>query len=75
MTSAPSVDASVVVASRNRPALLCQLVASLAATDPRPAEVILVDDASDVPVDALVHADAVPFRLRVLRNAAAVGPG
>lgn len=69
------LNASVIVATRNRPTLLQELLASLAATSPLPQEVVLVDDASDVPVGGLFQPGLQPFRLRVLRNDAAVGPG
>lgn len=69
------LNASVIVATRNRPRLLQELLASLAATSPLPQEVVLVDDASDVPVVDLFQPGSQPFRLRVLRNDAALGPG
>ena len=68
-------NASVVVASRNRPALLLDLVSSLARCDPQPLELVVVDDASDQVVDADALRDVVPFPVRVLRNDRSVGPG
>lgn len=75
MNAADHVDVSVIVASRDRPHLLRELLQSLAAARPLPSEVVLVDDASDMPVDRVVQPSALPFRLRVLRNEGAAGPG
>jgi GT2 family glycosyltransferase len=75
MKSVEHVCASVIVATRNRPQLVQELLQSLAASSPLPSEVVLVDDASDVSVERLFQPAELPFRLRILRNDAAVGPG
>lgn len=66
---------SVIVASRNRRGLLGDLLASLGACNPHPAEVVVVDDAGDEPLDQSELADGLAFRLRVVRNDRRVGPG
>lgn len=66
--------ASVVVATRDRAALLADLLASLRACDPLPAEVVIVDDGSAHPVTA-ADCGETPFRLRIVRHARSVGPG
>lgn len=68
-------DASVVVATCDRPALLHELIESLCRCDPLPAELVVVDDASRVPLDLVrLRADA-PFRIVLLRNDRRLGPG
>lgn len=66
---------SVVVATRNRRVLLVDLLTSLARCDPLPGEVVVVDDASDEPIEPGARGDGHPFRLRVVRNDCCVGPG
>ncbi len=66
---------SVIVATRNRPEMLGELVLSLAACTPLPDELVVVDDASDAPVEPSLRAMGTPFRMRVLRNERASGPG
>jgi GT2 family glycosyltransferase len=66
---------SMIVATRNRAGMLLELLESLARCAPLPDEVVVVDDGSDAPVDASLRDRDLPFRLRVLRNATATGPG
>jgi glycosyltransferase involved in cell wall biosynthesis len=68
-------DASLVVATRDRPELLRDLLASVARLDPAPGELIVVDDSSAEPIGPIVRAWTLPIRVRVLRNERAVGPG
>lgn len=65
---------SVIVASRDRPALLVDLLLSLAGATPPPAEVVIVDDGSTKPVAAQLPSRTWPFRLRTLRNESSNGP-
>jgi GT2 family glycosyltransferase len=66
---------SVIVATHDRPDLLAELVRSLGACDPRPDEMVLVDDASRSPAEHVLRDVPVPFRVKVLRNDRALGPG
>jgi glycosyltransferase involved in cell wall biosynthesis len=65
----PSVSA--VICTRNRPRLLQQALDSVLDQKLRPAEVIIVDDGSDPPVDAPVESP-IPIRIIRLRGE---GPG
>lgn len=69
------IETSVIVPTRDRPGMLAELLRSLAACSPLPDEVVIVDDASHAPVAPALPPGAVPFRMRVLRNERAVGPG
>lgn len=69
------LDASVIVATRDRPDLLADLVASLARCAPMPRELVVVDDASTRPVDEVGLRSALAIRVRVVRNERSVGPG
>lgn len=65
-----ALDFSIVVATRNRPEQLAQLLRSLGALD-YPAdrfEVIVVDDGSDLPLDAAVGAAPAQLRLTTIRR-------
>ena len=67
MAAGDATDASavtVVVPTRDRPELLAQCLDALLATDPRPAEVVVVDSASR---DPAAVAPAVARGVRVLR--------
>lgn len=75
MSKAGQLNVSVIVATRDRPRLLGDLLASLASCRPTPMEVVVVDDGSAVPVSSGCLGRTLPFRLRVLRNERAVGPG
>lgn len=69
------MNISVVVATRDRPALLARCLDALVAQELPPDEIILVDDASREPLDDLLahYTDRLP--LRVLRNDRPGGPG
>ena len=69
------LDASVVVATRNRLDLLQDLVRSLAVCLPLPRELVIVDDASDIPIDAGFFPGGDQLRIRILRNDRCLGPG
>ncbi len=69
------LDASIITATKDRPALLLDLVESLARLNPAPLELVLIDDASATPVDAARLQARLPFRLVVHRNEQNVGPG
>jgi glycosyltransferase involved in cell wall biosynthesis len=71
----PPLSISVIVPTKNRVGSLLELLQSLAQCDPPPDEVIVVDDGSDVRLDAVELQKAVPFRLHLLRNDPSVGPG
>lgn len=58
---------SVVIATRNRPAELCRTLSRLAQLHP-PPPVIVVDNASDPPVDWLHRHPAAPDVVRLPRN-------
>ncbi|MFE2284671.1 glycosyltransferase family 2 protein [Streptomyces sp. NPDC059443] len=63
---------SIVIATRNRPSDVERLLTAIAACDTGTVhEVLLVDDASDVPLRA--DASEHPFPVRVLRNARRLG--
>lgn len=66
---------SVVIPTHNRPELLRRAVASVLVALPEGAEILVVDDASDLPADQvlgdLVRAGA---SLRIIRNRASLGP-
>lgn len=68
-------NVSVIVATRNRRALLGDLLTSIARCDPLPAEVVVVDDASADALDQAALAAVLPVRLRLVRNDRCVGPG
>ena len=70
----PCSATSVIVASRDRPELLWDLLLSLARATPPPAEVVIADDASTRPVAAQLPSRIWPFRLRILRNDSSNGP-
>ena len=70
-----TLDAAVVVPTRNRHSLLLDLLSSLRHLDPVPAEVVVVDDASASPVTSPVISADYPFHLKVLRNQLCIGPG
>jgi GT2 family glycosyltransferase len=72
---APLLDASVIVATRDRHDLLADLVSSLAQSAALPRELIVVDDGSVRPVDENQLRTSLPFRVRVVRNERSVGPG
>lgn len=59
---------SVIVATRDRPQLLKDLLSSLAACAPRPSEVIVVDDASSSPAEPVAAEFGGCFRARCIRN-------
>ena len=65
----------MVVPTHNRIGLLRELIDGLARCDPAPDEVVVVDDGSSEPVENALGTNGVPFRLRVLRNDTALGPG
>jgi len=74
-TSTPTPDSmtsrvTVGIVTKNRPASLRECLESLAVLGDVLADVIVIDDTSDVPIDsALVHLpEAVAGRLRVLRH-------
>lgn len=73
-TSHCLASASVIVASRDRPGLLLDLLVSLAKTTPFPGEVVIVDDGSVTPIASHLPSRNWPFRLLVLRNESANGP-
>lgn len=68
-------DAAVVVATRDRRDLLVDLLDSMAQLDPLPAELVLVDDGSTIPISRWLIPDSLPFRTRIVRNEVSVGPG
>ncbi len=71
--SAPA-PVSVLIATRHRPEALRRALASIAAQACAPAEVLVLDNASDAPLDAAcLSAGAAP--VRVLRVAAPLGVG
>ncbi len=72
---APALDASVIVATRDRHDLLADLVSSLAQSAVLPRELIVVDDGSVRPVDEHQLRRSLPVRVRVVRNERSVGPG
>jgi glycosyltransferase involved in cell wall biosynthesis len=65
MAPAPSL-VSVIIITRNRPELFKRAMASIAAQDYRPIEVIVVDNVSDVPVTV----EPGDLSLKIHRNAA-----
>jgi GT2 family glycosyltransferase len=67
-------SASVIVASRDRPTLLRELLASLAKTTPLPGEVVIADDGSVTPIASYLPSRTWPFRLHILRNESSHGP-
>lgn len=67
-------DASVIVATKDRPELLMELLRSLSACAPLPAEVVLADDGSAQPVAQVVERLSWPFPVRVVRSERAFGP-
>lgn len=64
---------SVVVPTLNRPALLLETLASLLRQTHPPCEIIVVDDGSDPPVDAVALRAKFGERVRVLRNLCSQG--
>lgn len=70
----PLGSTSVIVATRDRPQLLKDLLSSLAACSPRPSEVIVVDDASSSPAEPVVEEFSGCFRARCIRNTRRSGP-
>jgi GT2 family glycosyltransferase len=66
--------ASVIVATRDRPELLRDLLDSLMNCSPRPGEVIVVDDASSRQVSPIVDSYQPFFRVRCIRNSRRIGP-
>jgi glycosyltransferase involved in cell wall biosynthesis len=67
MSAASLPDVSVVIPARNRAPLLERAIASVAAQEAVCTEVIVVDDASDPPLEALL-AEKLRRRIRLLRN-------
>jgi GT2 family glycosyltransferase len=55
--------------------MLAELLGTLEDCEPPPDEVIVVDDASEVPAEQTLSGRTWPFRLEVLRNDEAQGPG
>lgn len=68
-----SNDSSVIVASRNRIKSLKNLMESLRDIEPKPLELIIVDDASDNPIEETLDID-VDFRVKIFRNNSQMGP-
>ncbi|NKC34611.1 glycosyltransferase family A protein [Falsiroseomonas selenitidurans] len=65
---------AVVVRTCNEAPRLALTLASLAAQDPRPEEVVVVDDGSTDETPAVLAAAAAALKLRVLRHASPQGP-
>lgn len=70
-----TLDAAVVVPTRNRHSLLLDLLTSLNHLDPLPAEVVIVDDASKHSVADILRTETYGFCLKILRNERCIGPG
>lgn len=68
-------DVSVIVATRNRRELLGELIESILACDPQPAEVVVVDDGSETPLQSESLPVHRSIRLHVVRSESSVGPG
>src|SRR5687767_12512112 len=68
------LDASVIVATKDRPDLLLDLVRILATPRPFPREIIVVGAGSRAAVGPEALASLVPFRVRVIRNESTLGP-
>jgi glycosyltransferase involved in cell wall biosynthesis len=66
MSPIPAV--SVILPTHNRPHLLGEALASLIAQKERRWEAIIVDDASDIPVDISPYSDRLDGRARVVRH-------
>jgi glycosyltransferase involved in cell wall biosynthesis len=69
MAAEPSIDLSVLIASKDRREMLRRCLETLVAqtADPRSFEVVVVDDGSSDGTAAMVEALTTPFALRVLR--------
>lgn len=65
---------SIIIPTRNRPSLLLRAVSSALAGLPRKAEIVVVDDASDIPAGQVLK-DALCERIRVVRNDVPPGGG
>ena len=66
---------AVVMATRDRPALLRRCLEALATQERPPDEVVLTDDASRTPIDGVLAAFSDRLPLRVLHNDRPAGPG
>lgn len=73
MELAPVPTLSVVIPSRNRHDVLAAALGCLASGSEMPDEVIIVDDASQPPLQEGVAALSLPFRCRVLRQESGSG--
>ena len=67
MGTVPAV--SVILPTHNRPHFLSEALASLIAQNESRWEAIIVDDASDIPVDTSAFSDRLRGRARVIRHA------
>lgn len=63
-------ELSVCIATRNRPALLARCLASLTWLGERAVEVLVIDDASELPVEPVT---TCPYPLRVIRHPTPTG--
>ena len=61
--SRPKAGVSVIIPTHNRPELLQEALSSVLEQTVRPAEIIIVDDASDPPVSLPPSRDGVTLRL------------
>jgi len=69
----PPVSFSVVIPSRNRPDLLREAVTSVLEQTLPPAEIIIVDDASSIPVNLQALSAQTNLPIRVIRHTSARG--
>ncbi|MCK5290919.1 MAG: glycosyltransferase [Thermoplasmata archaeon] len=65
---------SVIIATRDRPSMLSDLLDSIRSARPAPEEVVIVDDGSRHPLGNAIGKGGWPFRLKIIRNNVSKGP-
>ena len=67
-------NSSIIVASRNRHQQLEELIDSVINLNPLPYELVIVDDASDKPIEESIQLKESDLRIRIFRNDPNQGP-